>query len=121
MALIPKSRILAFWIMLGLSGLQAGCSSMIDELEKEPAPDIAKAVAGIKNVAGEYHLTGQLEIAGPIDAPIASLTPWVICLRSSAETRFKVALSYKGDTYVSAREATMADRCDNQAYQPLPK
>jgi hypothetical protein len=49
------------------------------------------------------------------------LNPWLVCLRSASETRFIVALAYKGDDYVSAREAIMADRCEKQAYQPLPK
>jgi hypothetical protein len=121
MALMHKSRILSLWIVLGLSAPHVGCSSMLEELDREPAPDLAKSLSKIRDVAGEYHLTGQLEVAGPIDAPVASLNPWLVCLRSASETRFIVALAYKGNDYVSAREAIMADRCEKQAYQPLSK
>jgi hypothetical protein len=89
-------------------------------VEPTPAPNILKAIPAIKFTAGQYHLTGQLEIAGPIEAPAASLIPWVICLKSASEPRFTVALFYKADTLVSSREATIGDRCDSQAYQPLP-
>jgi hypothetical protein len=121
MTSIRKFRILSLWIVLGMSAPQIGCSSMLDELDTTPAPDLAKSIAKIKEVAGLYHLTGQLEVAGPVNAPVASLNPWLVCLRSASETRFIVALAYKGDDYVSAREAIMADRCEKQAYQPLPK
>jgi hypothetical protein len=53
--------------------------------DTKPAPDVQKAVPNIKAVAGQYHMTGQLEIAGPIDAPVISLTPWVICLKSASQ------------------------------------
>ena len=75
----------------------------------------------IKNVAGQYHLTGELQIAGPIKAPAISLDPWVICLRSPSETHFTIAIFYKTDALVSSREATIADHCDSQAYQSMPK
>jgi hypothetical protein len=49
----------------------AGCSSF-DELESDPKPPpaISKAAPNIKTVAAQYHLTGTLEIAGPIDAEL---------------------------------------------------
>jgi hypothetical protein len=87
--------------------------------DTKPAPDVQKAVPNIKAVAGQYHMTGQLEIAGPIDAPVVSLTPWVICLKSASQPRFAIALFYKADAFVSARQTTIADRCDNQTYRPL--
>src|ERR1700759_5342984 len=105
---------LSLLIVLGLSAPHIGCSSMIEELDREPAPDLAKSLANIRGVADQYHLTGQLEVAGPIDVPVASLSPWLVCLRSSSESRFIVALAYKGNEYVSAREAIMADRCEKQ-------
>jgi hypothetical protein len=98
-----------------------GCSG-IQDLPDVPktAPDVQKAGANVKAVAGQYHLSGQLEIAGPIEASIVSTTPWIICLKSTSQPRFTVALFYKADTYVSSREATMADRCDGQIYRRLP-
>jgi hypothetical protein len=99
----------------------AGCSGMHDMPdEPKPSPDVQKAVPNIKTVAGQYHLTGPLEIAGPIEAPIVSTPPWIICLKSASQPRFTVALFYKGDSYVSARTATIGDRCDSQTYRPLP-
>jgi hypothetical protein len=99
----------------------AACSGMHDmPQEPKPAPDVQKAIPAIKIVAGQYHLTGELKIAGPIEAPIVSLTPWVICLKSASESRFTVALFYKADAIVSTREATLGDRCDSQVYRPLP-
>ncbi|WMT72534.1 hypothetical protein [Bradyrhizobium sp. Ash2021] len=100
-----------------------GACSSINEAAKEPvpAPDASKAVPIIKTVAGQYHLTGQLEIAGPIEAPIASSIPWVICLRSASAPRQTYALFYKKDEYVSSRISTIGDRCDSQVYEPLPK
>jgi hypothetical protein len=121
MASTRKSRILSLWIVLGLSAPHVGCSSMPDEMDREPAPDVAEALSTINTVAAEYHLTGQLDIAGPIEAPVASLDPWLVCLRSPSETRFIVAIAYQGNTYVSAREATIADQCEKQAYHPLVK
>jgi uncharacterized membrane protein len=88
--------------------------------DAKQAPDIQKAVPNIKTVADQYHLTGQLEIAGPIEAPVVSTPPWVICLKSPSQPRFTVALFYNGDTSVSARTATIADRCDSQTYRSLP-
>ena len=108
---------------IGLCIVLAGCSSIGEaapELETEPAPEISKAAKNIKTVAGQYHLTEPLEIAGPIEAPASSMTPWIICLRSAAEARFTVALFYKADTFVSPRIATMGDHCDGQTYRPLP-
>jgi len=108
--------------MAGISGTaMTGCSG-IQDLPDEPktAPDVQKAGANVKAVAGQYHLSGQLEIAGPIEASIVSTPPWIICLKSASQPRFTVALFYKADTFVSSREATIADRCDSQIYQPLP-
>jgi hypothetical protein len=107
--------------VLGFGLVLAGCSSLLEEVEQAPSPDIAKAIAAIKTVAGQYHLTGELQIAGPIKAPAVSLDPWVICLRSPSETRFTIAIFYKADALVSSREATIADHYDGQAYQPMPK
>jgi hypothetical protein len=107
-------------LIVGLALTLAGCSSVFDAVEQGSAPDITKAKPNIITVAGQYHLPGQLQIAGPIEAPSVSLTPWVICLRGTSEARFTVALFYKGDTYVLSRESTIADRCDSQNYQPLP-
>jgi hypothetical protein len=89
-------------------------------VEPNPAPNSASAAATIRTVATQYHLTGQLEVAGPIEAPIASTPRWVICLKSASERRFTVALFFKAETYVSSRQATIGDRCDGQAYQSLP-
>jgi hypothetical protein len=108
-------------VVLGVVFTLAGCSSLLEEAEQAPAPDIAKAISAIKNVAGQYHLIGELQIAGPIKAPVVSLDPWVICLRSPSETRFTIAIFYKTDALVSSREATVADHCDSQAYRPIPK
>jgi hypothetical protein len=106
---------------LGFCIALAGCSSF-DELENDPKPPpaISKAAANIKTVAGQYHLTGSLEIAGPIEAPVSSLIPWVICLRSAAAPQATYALFYKADTYLTSRMSTIADRCDGQTYQFLP-
>jgi hypothetical protein len=108
-------RYLIVWLGITL----AGCSSVVDAVEQGPSPDITKAKPNIITVAGQYHLPGQLQIAGPIEASPVSLTPWVICLRGTSETRFTVALFYKGDTYVLSRESTIADRCEGKNYQPL--
>jgi hypothetical protein len=116
-----QSRFLKFWMAISLVFALGGCSSLLDEVEQAPAPDIAKAISDIKTVASQYHLTGDLQIAGPIKAPAVSLVPWVICLRSPSESRFTVAIFYKADTLVSSREATVADRCDGQSYQPMQK
>jgi hypothetical protein len=113
-------RVVMRCLIVGLALTLAGCSSVIDAVEQEPSPDITKAKLNIITIASEYHLPGQLQIAGPIEAPPVSLTPWVICLRGTSEARFTVALFYKGDTYVSSRESTIADGCDSQNYQPLP-
>jgi hypothetical protein len=107
-------------VIVGLALTLVGCSAVIDAVGQEPSPDIAKAKPNIIAVASQYHLPGQLQIAGPLEAPPASLIPWVICLRGTSEARFTVALFYKGDTYVSSRESIIADRCDSQKYQPLP-
>jgi hypothetical protein len=104
-------------IFLGLS--LAGCSSALDEIAQDPSPDVAKAISAIKVVADEYHLTGQLQVAGPIEAPAISLIPWVICLRGASESRFTVALFFKGDAYISSRESVLSDRCDSQTYRPV--
>jgi hypothetical protein len=105
------------------SALVAACSGThgftppLDE--PKVAPDVQKAIPDIKKVAAEYHLTGPLEIAGPIEAPIPLSTPWEFCLKSASETRFKIALLYKGNAFDSAREATMGDHCNNQNYQAI--
>ncbi len=80
-----------YW--LGLCIALAACSSF-DELENDPKPPpaISKAAANIKTVAGQYHLTGTLEIAGPIEAPASSLIPWIICLRSATASQATYAL-----------------------------
>jgi hypothetical protein len=80
MDLFSKSQFLTLWIVIGVVFTLAGCSSLLEELEQVPAPDIAKAISAIKNVAGQYHLAGELQIAGPVKAPAVSLDPWVICL-----------------------------------------
>jgi hypothetical protein len=113
---------MACLVIAGVCGsVMAGCSNFQD-LPDEPktAPDVQKAGANVKVVAGQYQLSGQLEIAGPIEASIVSTSPWIICLKSASQLRFTIALFYKADTYVSSREATMADRCDGQSYRPLP-
>ena len=88
--------------------------------ESNPAPDVKKAIPSVKAVAAQYHLTGQLEIAGPIEAPIISSIPWVICTRAAAAPQQSYALFFKADTFVSARMSTLGDHCDGQTYQPLP-
>jgi hypothetical protein len=85
-----------------------------------PAPDVNKAVQSLKAVASQYHLTGQLEIAGPIEAPIMSSIRWVICLRAASAPQQTYAAFFNADTYVSARMSTLGDHCDAQSYQPLP-
>jgi hypothetical protein len=121
MVLFSKFQFLTLWTLIGGVVTLAGCSSLHEEVEEIPAPDVAKAITAIKNVAGQYHLTGELEIAGPIKASPVSVDPWVICLRSPSEARFTIAIFYKANALVSSREATIADRCDSQAYQPMPK
>lgn len=99
------------------------CSGMINSEHQndQPSPPNAQlAFPNIKKVAAQYHLTGQLEFAGPFEAPITSPAPWEICLKGASDTRFSVALLYKGDTFNSAREATMGDHCDHQNYQIIP-
>jgi hypothetical protein len=88
--------------------------------EPKIVPDVQGAIPDIKKIAAQYHLTGPLEIAGPIEAPITLITPWEFCLKSASETRFKIALLYKGTAFDSARQATMADHCDDQNYQTIP-
>jgi hypothetical protein len=108
---------MACLVVAGVCGTaMTGCSNF-EDLPDEPrtAPDVQKAGTNVKVVAGQYHLSGQLEIAGPIEAPIVSMLPWM----SALQPRFTVALFYKADTFVSSREATMADRCDSQIYRPL--
>jgi hypothetical protein len=85
-----------------------------------PPPDITKELPVIKNVVGQMQLAGPLQFAGPLPTANKDDPPYIICLKSTSETRFTVALFFKGDKYDSARMATMADRCDSQAYQPLP-
>jgi hypothetical protein len=80
-------------------------------------PDITKALPAIKTVVGQMNLPGPLQFAGPFATPNKYDPPYIICLKSSSETRFTVALFFKGDTYVSARTATAADRCDSAPYQ----
>ena len=121
MVLFRKSQFLTLSTIASLVFTLTGCSSLLEEVEQASAPDIAKTISAIKTVAGQYHLTGELQIAGPIKAPAASLDPWVLCLRSPSETRFTIAIFYKADALVSSREATIADRCDTQSYQPIPK
>lgn len=108
-------------VIVGLCGASVAACSAIHDMPEEakPAPDVQKAISNIKAVAGQYHLTGQLEIAGPIEAPIVSTPPWVICLRSAATPRQTYALFYTADTYVSSRMSTIGDRCDSQTYQPV--
>jgi hypothetical protein len=108
-----------YWAISSCIAL-AACSSV--EVAKEPAPppDVSKAIPIIKTVASQYHLTGQLEIAGPIEAAIASSIPWIICLRSAATPRQTIALFYRKDEYVSSRLSTIGDRCDSQIYKALP-
>jgi hypothetical protein len=108
-------------LIAGVCGtVMTGCSSF-EDLADEPkiAPDVQKAGPNVKVVAGQYNLSGQLEIAGPIEAPVVSTPPWIICLKSASQPRFTIALFYKADTFVSSREATIADRCDSQIYRPL--
>jgi hypothetical protein len=97
-------------LIVGLALTLAGCSSVIDAVEQEPSPDITKAKPNIITIASQHHLRGQLQIAGPIEAPPVSLTPWVICLRGASEARFTAALFYKGGTYVSPRESDATAR-----------
>jgi hypothetical protein len=123
MARLFHKSFVACLVVTGICGtIMTGCSGFQD-LPDEPktAPDIQKASANLKAVAGQYQLSGQLEIAGPIEAPVVSTPPWIICLKSPSQPRFTVALSYKADVFVASREATMADRCDGQIYHPLPK
>jgi hypothetical protein len=121
MVRLRKSQLLTFSVVVSLGLMLGGCSTSIEEIDQVPAPDIAKAISAIKNVAGQYHLTGELQIAGPIKAPVVSLIPWVICLRSTSESRFTIAIFYRANELISSREATLADQCDSQAYQPIPK
>jgi hypothetical protein len=107
--------------MLAFCLASAACSGMHDMPEEpNPAPDVKKAIPSVKAVATQYHLTGQLEIAGPIEAPIMSSIPWVICLRAASAPHQTYALFFKADTYVSSRMSTIGARCDTQSYQPLP-
>jgi hypothetical protein len=117
-----RKSFVACLVVTGICGTaMTGCSDFKD-LPDEPktAPDIQKASANLKTVAGQYQLSGQLEIAGPIEAPAVSTPPWIICLKSASQPRFTVALFYKADVFVSSRESTIADRCDGQIYRPLP-
>jgi hypothetical protein len=108
-------------VIAGVCGtVLTGCSSFEDLPEESRiAPDVQKAGANVRVVAGQYNLSGQLEIAGPIEAPVVSTPPWIICLKAASQPRFTIALFYKADTFVSSREATIADRCDSQIYRPL--
>jgi hypothetical protein len=107
--------------MAGVCGtVMTECSSF-EDLSDEPkiAPDVQKAGANVRVVASQYSLSGHLEISGPIEAPVVSKPPWIICLKSTSQPRFTIALFYNADTFVSSREATIADRCDSQIYWPL--
>jgi hypothetical protein len=120
MVLFRKRQFLTPWTIITVSIILGGCSTELDQLAQGPSPDIHKAIPAIKAVASQYHLIGQLQIAGPIIAPAISVNPWVICLRSTSETRFTIAIFYKADTIVSSREATLGDSCDSQEYKPIP-
>jgi hypothetical protein len=100
------------------------CSSVIEQIPQEgptSAPNISEALASIRTVAGQYHVASPLEFSGPIEAGVESLVPWIICLRSAAVPNETYALFYdKDDKYVSSRISTLADRCDGEAYGPLP-
>jgi hypothetical protein len=119
---VKTAQVVVRLVIAGLcSASVASCFGMHDlPEESKSAPDVRKAVPNIKVVAGQYHLTGQLEIAGPIEAPVASTPPWIICLKSNVTPRQTYALFYRADIYVSSRISTIGDRCDSQAYQPIP-
>jgi hypothetical protein len=102
----------------------AGCSSVIEQISQDgsaSAPNVSKDLESIRKVASEYHLANPLEFSGPIGAGVESLVPWIICLRSAAVPGVTYAIFYgKDDKYASSRISTLADRCDGQAYGPLP-
>ena len=101
----------------------AACSSesrLPPEVPPAP-PDISKAIPNIRDVAKEFHLTAQLQVAGPFNAPANYDNPYIICVKSPAQPRFTIALFYKGDKYVSSRTAIMPDGCDSAPYQALPE
>jgi hypothetical protein len=110
------------WWTVGLCIALAACSSepMLPPEALPPPPDISKAITNIRGVANEFHLTTQLQVAGPFNAPASYDHPYIICLKRLAQPQFTVALFYKGDRYVSSRIATMADGCDSASYQALP-
>jgi hypothetical protein len=112
------------WQAIGFCITLAACSS---EPKPPPAPappppppEITKALPAIKNVVGQMQLRGPLLFAGPFATASKDDPPYIICLKSTSESRFTIALFFKGDKYDSARMATMADRCDGQPYLPLP-
>jgi hypothetical protein len=112
------------WRTIGLCITLAACSSGPKSppvpAAPPPPPDIMKALPAIKAVVSQMNLTGPLQFAGPFATSTKNDPPHIICLKSSSETRFTVALFFKGDKYDSARIATTADQCDRAPYQALP-
>jgi hypothetical protein len=118
---VLRKTVLRHLAALAFCLASAACSGLHDMPEEpNPAPDVNKVIPNVKAVAAQYHLTGQIEIAGPIQAPIMSSVPWVICLRAASAPQRTYALFFKADTYVSSRISTLGDHCDAQAYHPLP-
>jgi hypothetical protein len=117
----PTARAFVTFAQIGLFVGLIGCSSVEHTpLDPGPPPDVSKAKPFLNSVAAQYHLTGPLEVAGPIQASSVSSVPWIICLRSPATPQLTYAVFFRAEAYVSSRISIIGDRCDSQSYQPLP-
>ena len=105
------------WICLGL----VACSTISETAEPPsilPPPDGEKLLDGIIKAISDSHFQPPIEVTDPIQAPVFSTPPWMVCIRSaqSEETRRITYTAFFKDEYTDSRYSAIVDGCAAQGY-----
>ena len=106
----------------------AGCGFFEPNLS--PLPDIPvappsseKALAGARTAAAAEKLIPPIEVSEVRQAASLAVGEYELCIRGSrtpADSRRTYAVFFHNDDYKDARPSVILDKCETQAYSPLP-
>jgi hypothetical protein len=86
-----------------------------------PAPE--KALAGARAAAAAEKLIPPIEVSEVRQADSLAAGEYELCIRGSrtpADSRRTYAVFFHNDDYKDTRPSVIMDKCEAQAYSPLP-
>jgi hypothetical protein len=106
----------------------AGCGFFEPDLPPLPdipvaAPSLEKALAGARTAASAERLIEPIEVSEVRQADSLAMGEYELCIRGArtpTDSRRTYAVFFHNDDYRDTRPSVILDKCETQAYSPLP-